>query len=98
MPKGTRGTGMIRMDWRPARRDTALWPQLALALLLALGLLGGGLALAPAARAATLTFNYTGGEQTWIVPAGVTSVTVDVYGAQGGGGFSPGLGGRATVT
>lgn len=30
------------------------------------------------------TFSYTGTEQTWIVPAGVTSITVNAYGAQGG--------------
>lgn len=30
------------------------------------------------------TFNYTGSEQTWVVPAGVTSITVDAFGAQGG--------------
>src|SRR5205814_1086653 len=36
------------------------------------------------------------------VPAGVSEATVDLYGAQGGGGppalFPPGLGGRATAT
>ncbi len=32
----------------------------------------------------TATFSYTGSEQTWVVPAGVTSITVDAYGAQGG--------------
>ena len=31
----------------------------------------------------TLTFNYTGALQTFTVPAGVTSLTVDAYGAQG---------------
>jgi len=30
------------------------------------------------------TFAYTGAEQTWVVPVGVTSITVDSYGAQGG--------------
>ena len=30
-------------------------------------------------------FDYTGGEQQWIVPAGVTSIHVDVRGAQGAG-------------
>lgn len=30
------------------------------------------------------TFAFTGAEQTWIVPAGITSITVDSYGAQGG--------------
>jgi hypothetical protein len=32
----------------------------------------------------TQTFNYTGGQQTWTVPAGVFSVSFDVRGAQGG--------------
>lgn len=32
----------------------------------------------------TTVFSYTGAEQTWVVPAGVTSITVDAYGAQGG--------------
>lgn len=30
------------------------------------------------------TFNYTGGQQTWVVPAGITSIQVDARGAQGG--------------
>jgi len=38
------------------------------------------------------TFNYTGGAQTWTVPCGVSSVTVDAYGAQGGDNAA--LGGR----
>ncbi|HEX5955956.1 MAG TPA: hypothetical protein VFY37_08480, partial [Solirubrobacterales bacterium] len=61
------------------------------------------LALAAPASAFTETFNYTGSAQTWIVPAGVTQATFDLYGAQGGGRvgdplFAPGLGGRATAT
>ncbi|MDD4150335.1 MAG: glycine-rich protein, partial [Bacteroidales bacterium] len=45
----------------------------------------------------TQTFNYTGGVQTWTVPNGVTSISVDVYGAQGGAGsYSGGKGGYAT--
>jgi Glycine rich protein/RTX calcium-binding nonapeptide repeat (4 copies) len=61
------------------------------------------LALAAPASAATETFNFTGGAQTWTVPAGVAEATFDVYGAQGGGdpdniAFFPGLGGRATAT
>lgn len=30
------------------------------------------------------TFNYTGSQQTWVVPTGVTSINVDASGAQGG--------------
>lgn len=33
----------------------------------------------------TLSFNYTGATQTWIVPPCVTTITVTVDGAQGGG-------------
>jgi RHS repeat-associated protein len=42
------------------------------------------------------TFSYTGSGQTWTVPAGVTEITVDAFGAQGGGGTS--LGGEAKST
>ena len=47
------------------------------------------------------TFNYTGGVQTYIVPAGVSSIEVQTWGAEGGtgtyGGVTPlaGLGGYA---
>ena len=44
------------------------------------------------------TFNYTGGMQTYTVPAGVTNITVDAYGAGGGtstqGNFIGGAGAR----
>lgn len=33
-----------------------------------------------------LTFNYSGAIQTWTVPPDVTSITVEAFGAQGGGG------------
>lgn len=45
----------------------------------------------------SVTFNYTGNVQTWVVPSCVTSIVVDVKGAQGGGGAG-GLGGRAQAT
>jgi hypothetical protein len=32
----------------------------------------------------TCTFTYTGASEPWTVPAGVTEVTFEVYGAQGG--------------
>jgi len=35
-----------------------------------------------------VTFNFTGGEQTWTVPAGITSIDVDARGAQGATGGS----------
>jgi gliding motility-associated-like protein len=37
-------------------------------------------------QATTVTFNYTGAAQTWTVPLCVTSIQVDVRGADGGGG------------
>src|SRR5262249_34834834 len=33
----------------------------------------------------TVTFDYTGGNQSWTAPAGVSSATFDLFGAQGGG-------------
>lgn len=46
----------------------------------------------------TTTFGYTGAEQTYVVPAGITSLLVDIQGAQGGdrsgSSGSAGLGGR----
>ena len=46
------------------------------------------------------TFGYTGAEQTFTVPAGVTSVTLTATGASGGTdhGGTPGRGGVATVS
>jgi hypothetical protein len=46
------------------------------------------------------TCNFTGVVQQWVVPTGVTSIQVDVKGAQGGNGFSgtPGNGGRVQTT
>jgi hypothetical protein len=48
---------------------------------------------------ATVTCNYTGGMQTWTVPAGIVSATFHVFGAQAGGGnVGGGNGGEATAT
>ena len=53
----------------------------------------------------TVTFTYTGDYYSWTVPSGVTSITVDAYGAQGGksnyvaGSTAvPGSGGRVQAT
>ena len=53
----------------------------------------------------TITFTYSGDYYSWTVPAGVTSITVDAYGAQGGksnfvspGSHVPGNGGRVQAT
>lgn len=46
-----------------------------------------------------ITFNYTGAQQTWTVPTGVTSIKVSVSGAQGGGNSAAnGKGGLVTAT
>lgn len=49
------------------------------------------------ASSGTQTFTYTGSLQTFTVPAGVTSVNIDAYGAEGVmmNGFTAGKGGRA---
>jgi hypothetical protein len=59
------------------------------------GVVGQGTAMG--VTPATVDFHYTGGAQTWVVPAGVTSATFDVFGAQGGDNSDKGctdLGGR----
>ena len=44
----------------------------------------------------TCTFGYTGGDQTWTVPSGLTLATFDVFGAAGGSAqLQEGLGGEA---
>ena len=52
------------------------------------------------ANAVTVTFSYTGSQETWTVPNGVTSITVDAYGAGGGdsSGNSGGNGARVQTT
>jgi len=42
----------------------------------------------------TDTYSYTGSVQTWTVPAGITTITIECWGAQGQGG-NGGLGGYA---
>ena len=63
-------------------------------------LLGAG-PLPVEAAPVTESFEFTGGPQDFVVPAGVCEVTVDVFGAEGGdfgGPITAGLGGRATAT
>jgi len=48
---------------------------------------------APALAATTTTFSYTGGQQTYAVPAGAIAVTVTAIGAPGGTGFAGAAGG-----
>jgi hypothetical protein len=63
------------------------------------GLAGGLAALVAAApaEAATFTFSYTGSEQVFTVPAGVTSVEVTVVGARGGAAMFGAAGGRGAL-
>ena len=76
----------------------------------AVTVLSGAMALAASAGTTAIaapqshTFDYTGDAQTWVVPAGVTSATFDVWGAQGGDTADEGcediggLGGHTTAT
>ncbi len=50
------------------------------------------------ARATDQTFNFTGALQTFTVPTNVTSLTVELLGAGGGGGFYGAGGSGALVT
>ena len=38
-------------------------------------------------KAQTITFNYTGNSETYIIPAGVTEISIEANGGQGGDGF-----------
>jgi len=53
-------------------------------------------------NAQTTTFNYTGAMQTYVVPVGITELSIDMYGAKGGdGGLGTkigGFGGRVQTT
>ncbi|MHB1783539.1 MAG: WxL domain-containing protein [Acidimicrobiales bacterium] len=64
-------------------------------ILASIGLVPGVASASPT----TVSFAYTGAAKSWTVPAGVTSITVDMAGAQGGqapnDGY-PGLGGVVT--
>jgi len=59
------------------------------------GLIGGSLVGPPAVSAATVVvpFSYTGGEQTFTVPANVTSINVALTGGSGGAGANGVAGG-----
>jgi hypothetical protein len=68
---------------------------------LALAMLAVAVPAAASTTASTKTFNYTGDDQNWTVPARVTSATFDLRGAQGGQFLNhgiAGLGGQATAT
>ena len=81
---------------RAGRRSRPLANMTAAVSLGAAGLGAQALVSAPAAQAATsVTFNYTGAEQTYAVPPGVTEVTVTAVGGIGGGYY---FGNSAMVT
>lgn len=44
----------------------------------------------------TIVFSYTGAQQSWTIPAGVTKISVELLGAQGGG-TNAGKGGKVTA-
>ena len=81
------------------------WSSVVVALALVAGLFvfHVGILAAPALAAspATVTFSFTGSNQSWTAPAGVTSVKVDIRGAQGAAAASGGQGapgGRVVAT
>ena len=70
------------------RPSTGRFRSFVIVVLMALALLPA----APLARAAnpiTVSFAYTGAEQTFVVPQGVASLHVEAVGGTGGGYFSP---------
>ncbi|HXD54233.1 MAG TPA: glycine-rich protein [Solirubrobacteraceae bacterium] len=78
---------------RPGRgaRSTHRGPALVAAIALGAAL-AAAWPVAPAGAVTTATFPYTGAQQKFIVPAGVTSVHVLAVGGAGGNGFGPGGG------
>ena len=81
-------------------RGISRFSHVSLATVVVAGLVGGAAVVTAApATAAPQTFNWTGGAQIYVVPAGVTSIDVTLRGAAGrsvSGGGDGGLG--ATVT
>lgn len=71
--------------------------------MLAIGIAIGTLAWTAPARATTMIFNFTGGEQAFVVPGGVTSIHVVAIGGRGGesdvaGGVAAQVSGDLVVT
>ncbi|MCA1832239.1 MAG: glycine-rich protein [Actinomycetota bacterium] len=62
----------------------ATWGSLGFVLLLTAGAISWATFVYNPGNPASVQFNYTGGVQTWTVPAGVKSATFTVIGAQGG--------------
>ena len=57
-----------------------------------------GISYKVAGISSTVTFNYTGSNQSWTVPSGVTSATFFLIGAGGGGNYAYGGGGGGYAT
>lgn len=78
-------------------RSLLLWTDHAIfySVILMLALL-----ISPAAQSAPQTYNHTGGPQIYVVPAGITSIAVDVRGSQGSDGTEAigGQGGAVSAT
>lgn len=94
-------TSQLVFLYRHQRRSPRRWWALLVVLLVALA----GFATAQAApvcttngNQGTCTFTYTGAAERWVVPPHATQATFDLYGAQGGGRYAGGRGGRATAS
>ena len=88
---------------RPLRRENFTTSRYRVVVAVLACALVGTMTFPSMAAAGTQTFMYTGAAQSWVVPAGVTSLMVDVYGGQGGYDLNyparvPGLGGRTQAT
>jgi hypothetical protein len=70
------------------------------ALVLSAALVIGLIARGSASAQTTQVFSYTGANQTWVVPTGITSVQVKLWGAGGahGGGSGAFVSGLLSVT
>src|SRR5271165_2925824 len=99
-PRG-RLAGALRHDGRQPGgplMSVQVIARLRLAVIALVGCLALGLTGAARASAEeTVTFNYTGGEQEFKVPAGVTSVHVVAVGSEGGTDPGAARGGKGTV-
>jgi hypothetical protein len=90
----------MRVHVRGLRRHR--WSALLTVLVAGAGTIAVGLLGSPAAAApTTVTFGFTGTQQTFVVPSNICSLTVTALGGQGGAeerGVAGGLGGSATAT
>lgn len=87
------------MRWRPT---SLRWNSVAVTLSLLTAAVVAEMATTAVPAVATgsgsAAFSYTGSNQSWTVPSGVTSIGVDARGGQGGGGLWGGPGGRIVGT